>query len=208
MPLPIPDFPPIETDFPPPKEKPNVLRNVRIQNFKLTGESTTSGTIYADVILPTELKSVAPLLNVSHALPDVIMYDGEPLPAPSGQLPANAFANIKPDDWLPAVTLPAFDHPGPENEGKRIVRIDFEDVPFKILPGRQKVFEGFVSKVIFGKGPALAGLRGNATVSIAVKGVTQPGKEAVLRGIPFEGKILIGKKTMLKHPLASQAKRV
>lgn len=108
--------------------------------------STTSGTIYAEVFLPGELKGVAPLVNVSKAWPDVILFDGEPAPAPPNTLPANAFANIKPKEWLPAVTLPAFNHTGPENEGQRIVRIDFADVPFKILPGRDAVFQKFVGK--------------------------------------------------------------
>jgi hypothetical protein len=51
----------------------------------------------------------------------------------------------------------------------------------------------------------MAGLRGVTGVGVSVKGVTEPGKDAEIHGVPFAGKIYIGKGTLLKYMEARKA---
>jgi hypothetical protein len=151
----------IETLFPAPYPKPNVLRNVTIHHMKVVPKGTSftaSGTIYARVVLPQGMNIN---LNVNRILPDVLIFDGEvpilsldgeddggdnppapPLPDP---LPERAFARIRPDDWLISSSEPG--EPEGDEGSVYIVTADIVDVPLQVLPGRQKVFSNFVSKV-------------------------------------------------------------
>ena len=111
-----------------------------------------SGTVAARVVLP---KGIDIDLNVSRLLPDVLIFDGEvpdsdpgtvppptPLPDP---LPEHAFGHIRPDEWLPASCKTEI--PG-EGEGSVFaVTANIVDVPLEVLPGREKEFSDFVSKV-------------------------------------------------------------
>lgn len=151
----------VETLFPAPNPKPKVLRNVTIHHMKVIPKGTTfsaSGTIYARVVLPQGVKIS---LDVNRILPDVLVFDGEvplqyrddeddegnippapPLPDP---LPEHAFARIRPDDWLVSSSEPG---KAEGDEGSvYIVTADIVDVPLQVLPGRQKDFSNFVSKV-------------------------------------------------------------
>jgi hypothetical protein len=169
---------------------------------------TASGTIYARVVLPQGMKIN---LNVSRLLPDVLVFDGEvpilsldgkddegdippapPLPDP---LPERAFARIRPGDWLVSSSQPG--EPEGDEGSVYIVTADIVDVPLQVLPGRQKVFRSFVSKVVFGTKGALAGILGSTAVAVDVEGLPNgDGKsgEMELSGLPFQGSVTVGKK--------------
>jgi hypothetical protein len=93
-------------------------------------------------------------LVVSRVLPDVLVFDGEvpdssqSPPAPPSlpdPLPERAFGHIRPKDWLKS--LSARDK-SEEGEGAAYaVTAKIVDVPLEVLPGRQKEFSNFVSKV-------------------------------------------------------------
>ncbi|KAI0033564.1 hypothetical protein K488DRAFT_84762, partial [Vararia minispora EC-137] len=78
------------------------------------------------------------------------------------------------------------------------------DVPLDVLPGRQREFSAFVSKVLFGAHGALAGVTGTAAVVLRVEGlVVGPGGgdgdgegegELVLAGLPFSGSVRVNKR--------------
>lgn len=112
-----------------------------------------SGTILARVVLP---KGVNVGLDVHRVFPDVLVFDGEisleaiasfrppstPLPDP---LPEHAFGHIVPEDWLPALSVIDKSEDG---EGMAYaVTAKIVDIPLDVLPGRQKQFSNFVSKV-------------------------------------------------------------
>lgn len=155
----------IDTTFPGPVTKPKVLRNVTIQNMRIRidpnggGSFLASGTVWARAVLPRGMDIE---LDARRVLPDVLVFDGEvpessithpslhsyaspthpPLPDP---LPERAFARIMPDDWLPSSCVPS---EGEEGEGSAyIVTANITDVPLEVLPGRNKEFSSFVSKV-------------------------------------------------------------
>ncbi|TFK31100.1 hypothetical protein BDQ12DRAFT_694555 [Crucibulum laeve] len=148
----------VTTDFPAPNPRPHLLRNVTIRDMKIRPVGTTfvaSGIVYARVVLP---KGVNVGVDVYRVLPDVLIFDGEvpdntepwigdappspPLPNP---LPERAFGHIRPDDWLPSISVPSKPE---EGEGTAYeVTAKVVDVPLEVLPGRQKAFGDFVSKV-------------------------------------------------------------
>jgi hypothetical protein len=160
-------IPPIPVSFPAPPTKPQLLHNVTIKDMKVTmGKTGTdvlaSGTIIADITLPEHMEDLAALLEVKKVFPDVIIFDGEPLPtvdvdigagalrSPAkvpdppplpDPLPENAFARIQPHDWLDAITLPETVH------GTRTVTAEIVDAPLQVLEGRDGVFRNFISKV-------------------------------------------------------------
>lgn len=135
--------------------------------MKLVPKGTSfvaSGTVYAKVVLPQGMKVG---LEINRVLPDVLVFDGEvpllsvdptfseaggekdgdsvpPLPDP---LPERAFARIRPEEWLDA------DSEADETIGDEgsvyTVTADIIEVPLQVLPGRQKDFSNFVSKVSF-----------------------------------------------------------
>jgi hypothetical protein len=144
----------IDTLFPAPTPRPQVLRGVTIRNMKIKPGTPflASGTVSARVVLP---KGINVNLNVSRLLPDVLIYDGEapdsdpatvPPPAPlPDPLPPRAFGHIRPDDWLLASCIP--DVPEDGHGSAFNVTANIVDVPLQVLPGRQKEFSDFVSKV-------------------------------------------------------------
>ncbi|KAK1232906.1 hypothetical protein PQX77_003919 [Marasmius sp. AFHP31] len=209
----IPDLS-ADAEFPPPVKKPRILRDVTIRDMKIKPGNTflASGTVFARVVLP---KGMNIDLDVKRVLPDVLVFDGEvpdsihlkpsifenpppkrPLPDP---LPEKAFGHIRPDDWLVS-SCEAVD---PEaGEGAEFtVTAKIVDVPLEVLPGRHSEFSEFVSKVIFGRQGALAGILGTADVGVTVDGLPfdGPGRDdwMVLSGLPFKGSVRIGKKSML-----------
>ena len=146
--------------------------------------------------------------------------DGEteppPLPDP---VPERAFARIRPDAWLAALTTPDTPPSDGEEDGWIILNVDggeeepgwsatvtskVHDVPLQVLPGREAQFRSFVSKVLLSKDGALAGVKGTSAVRAAIPGLLA-GKDdedeendsrLELRGLPFEGVVRIGKKGM------------
>jgi len=165
-----------------------------------------SGTVTARVVLP---KGINIDLNVSRLLPDVLIFDGEvpvsdpgtvapptPLPNP---LPERAFGHIRPDEWLPASCKT--DTPG-EGEGAVFaVAANIVDVPLEVLPGREKEFGDFVSKVVFSSDGAIAGIQGVVAVSLKVHGLPYSGPEEhgemKLYGLPVKGNVRVGRKALL-----------
>ncbi|RDB17180.1 hypothetical protein Hypma_001825 [Hypsizygus marmoreus] len=208
-----------ETSFPSPDPPPRILRNVTIRNMKIKPGNTflASGTVFARVVLP---KGINVDLNVSRVLPDVLVFDGEvpdstyllppqlPLPDP---LPERAFGHIRPEDWLDSVSVRDRSE---EGEGAAYaVSAKIVDVPLEVLPGRQKEFSNFVSKVIFGSDGALAGILGTASVAAKVRGLPIPGQdhdgEMELHGLPFRGSVRVGKKSMYSPDMSlSSLKRI
>ncbi|KIM30823.1 hypothetical protein M408DRAFT_15275 [Serendipita vermifera MAFF 305830] len=143
--------------------------------------------------------------------------DPPPLPDP---LPDRAFARIRPTDWVVATTLENCEGPDPvvaddwvlvekrsedcakqpDNPGwKTIVTANVERVPVQVLPGRDKQFRAFVSKVVWSKSGVTAGMQGIAGVKSIVPGLMRGGTDEdapalELDGLPFEGSVLVGKK--------------
>ncbi|KAJ7291524.1 hypothetical protein C8J57DRAFT_1163649 [Mycena rebaudengoi] len=212
----IPDLQ-VDIDFPAPNPRPHILRNVTIHDMKIKPHGTSfsaAGTVYARVVLP---KGMNVGLHVGHVWPDVLIFDGEvpeeavyippfrhgdtpptspPLPDP---IPEGAFGRIVPDDWLESLSGPV---PSEDGEGAAFaVTAKIEDVPIEVLPGRQKLFSNFVSKVIFGSDGAVAGILGTAAVGVDVFGLPFPGQdnngEMELTGLPVRGRVLVGRKTLL-----------
>ena len=164
----------IPTKFPAPHPAPQILRDVKIKDMKVkpVGQGmVASGTVLARVALPPGIEVG---IDVVRVFPDVLVYDGEvpeshmspvqtpsfkvlnfpvddgdrdvppqpPLPEP---LPERAFAHIRPEDWLPALSEPGESGPG---EGTVVnVSANIVEVPLEVLPGREREFSNFVSKV-------------------------------------------------------------
>ncbi|KAF9023834.1 hypothetical protein BDZ89DRAFT_1069634, partial [Hymenopellis radicata] len=205
----------IEAEFPAPHPRPRVLRNVTIYDMKIKPGNVflASGVVFARVVLPRGMNIS---LDVTHVLPDVLVFDGQapdtywprlladppptpPLPDP---LPERAFAHIRPDDWLESRCASIPLEPGEEVDGGAAYAVTarIEDVPLEVLPGRQTEFSNFVSKVVFGKDGALAGLVGTVAVEVEVPGLPVAEGGLVLEGLPFQGSVRIGKKNMFRMP--------
>ncbi|KAK0205220.1 hypothetical protein DFS33DRAFT_1383120 [Desarmillaria ectypa] len=187
----------VDAVFPGPRPRPKVLRNVTIHDMKIKPRGSiflASGTVFARVVLP---KGMNINLDVSHVLPDVLVFDGEPLQSNTvlpDPLPDHAFAHIQPDEWLDSKCVPA---ESDEDGGSAFaVSAKIEEVPLEVLPGRQKEFSNFVSKVIFGADGALAGLVGTVAVCVDVPGLPSEDDNLQLDGLPFQGSVRVGKKSM------------
>ena len=252
----------VNTKFPAPHPRPEVLRNVTIEDMKIRASGTTilaSGAVHARIALP-EGMDVTLLINRLH--PDALIYDGPlstmaspspaslpltrttsiiaqdttkhhpvaaaadddddvppapPLPSP---LPPRAFARVRPSVWLATTSVPTSPRRDWNERGSTTLSITawFTDVPFEVLPGREREFRNFVAKVIFGPGDgAVAGIDGVTAVGVRVDGLSigqEPdGDEAVvgegrgaedkdgsgsagmvLTGLPFQGSVRIGRK--------------
>lgn len=248
------------TMFPAPHPRPEVLRNVTIEDMKIRASGTTilaSGTVHARIALP-EGMDVTLLINRLH--PDALIYDGPlsttispsptslpltsttsmvahvmtkhhpvvaaadddeddgvppapPLPSP---LPPRAFARVRPGAWLHTLSTPTSPRRDWNERGNTTLSITawFSDVPFEVLPGREREFRNFVTKVIFGPGDgAVAGIDGVAAVGVRVDGLSigqEPdvvagggrrgededgsGAGMVLTGLPFQGSMRVGRK--------------
>ncbi|KAK2460813.1 hypothetical protein APHAL10511_007283 [Amanita phalloides] len=191
--------------FPAPTPRPQLLQNVTIRNMKVRPKGSTfvaSGLVFVRLVLP---KGMDIALDVHRVFPDVLVFDGEvtefhglppdtSLPDP---LPENAFAHIRPDDWLPSLCVREKSRDG--DGATYSITAAITDVPLQVLPGREMQFSNFVGKVIFGSAGALAGLLGSASVIVTVEGlpVDNPGQnhELELDGLPFHGSVRIGKKS-------------
>ncbi|KAF8183037.1 hypothetical protein K438DRAFT_1839507 [Mycena galopus ATCC 62051] len=131
--------------------------------------------------------------------PDDDDDESSPFPDP---LPPGAFGHIRPDDWLISQSGPVPSDPGDGDESGAAFAVTAKivDAPLEVLPGRQKEFRKFVSKVIFGSEAAVAGILGVAAVGVDVFGLPLPGGdeeddgELELHGLPFRGSVLVGKK--------------
>lgn len=126
-----------------------------------------------------------------------------PLPDP---LPENAFARIRPEEWLNASSVPeilnewvlvngdgsTFSSDG----GTRLkVRSEFRDVPVKILPGRDHVFRKFVRKFLFSD-ETLTGIQGFAGVGVFIPGMLEGDDQKgdlELLDLPFDGAVFVSK---------------
>ncbi|EJF58295.1 hypothetical protein DICSQDRAFT_110426 [Dichomitus squalens LYAD-421 SS1] len=210
----------INTTFPAPHPRPQILRNVSISDMRIKPVGATmfaSGVVHALVVLP---KGIDVGVNASRLFPDVLVFDGEvptsdepgpdetapltsalghpsppptrPLPEP---LPPRAFAHIVPDDWIPAECREV---EAPPDSGSTVaVSAQLVDVPLEVLPGREREFSDFMAKVIFGSQGALAGVQGVAAVAVRVEGLpfaNGQDPEMELAGLPFQGSVRIGKK--------------
>ena len=159
----FPALGPVHAVFPGPDPKPDVLRGVTIRDLRIKPPAglvarpfLASGTIVVRVVLP---RGIDVDVNVTRVLPDVLVLDGEP-PAigededdeddddDDDALPPRAFARIQPADWLPSVTArDEEEEPDADRGSAYVVSAKFCDVPLQVLPGRDKVFRGFLSKV-------------------------------------------------------------
>jgi hypothetical protein len=146
-------------EFPAPSSKPQILRNVTIHDMKIKPNSAStgflaSGSVFARIVLP---KGMNLTLDVTRVFPDVLVYDGEVHELPTlllpqqndeeelpDPLPERAFGHIRPEDWLGATSVQV----DAGDEGSTFaVTADMVDVPLEVLPGRQKQFSNFISKV-------------------------------------------------------------
>lgn len=159
---------------------------------------------------------------VLKVLPEVLIFDGEvtpsfinkkksdgpddlppgmPLPDP---LPERAFGHMRPKEWLPSTSEPIESQ---EGQGSAYaISAKVVDAPLEVLPGREQEFSDFIRKVIFGSKPAIAGILGSAAVTVAVDGLPlhTPGRKAgeiVFSGLPFHGRVPIGKKSLFTDEL-------
>lgn len=157
----------VETVFPAPDPRPQVLRNVTVKDMKIrplaSGTMLASGTVFARIVLP---RGMDMLLQVDAVYPQLLIYDGpvpddesigmgvlgededddlpEPMPLPD-PLPTNAFAHIRPGEWLDSISVPLGHQ---EGEGSVFaVSARIVDIPLEVLPGRQREFSNFVGKV-------------------------------------------------------------
>lgn len=204
----------VDMEFPAPSSKPQILRNVTIHDMKIKPNSAStgflaSGSVFARIVLP---KGMNLTLDVTRVFPDVLVYDGEVHELPTlllphqndeeelpDPLPERAFGHIRPEDWLEATSVQV----DAEDEGSTFaVTADMVDVPLEVLPGRQKQFSNFISKVVFGTHGALAGLQGTTDVGVHILGLpfrdhkgTATGMD--LLGLPFQGSVRIGMKDLL-----------
>ncbi|KAF9011692.1 hypothetical protein BDQ17DRAFT_1344636 [Cyathus striatus] len=157
------------------------------------GEVPDDAITYPSV--PSPAAAVVPTLTSwkkKHAPPP-----SQPLPSP---LPERAFGHIRPEDWLPSISEPV-ELEDEEGAKAYVVTAQVVDVPLEVLPGRNKEFRDFVSKVIFSSSGALAGILGTAAVTVDVHGLPVEGDgkdgrgtEIELSGLPFRGAVRVGKK--------------
>ncbi|KAF8128752.1 hypothetical protein EV363DRAFT_1400524 [Boletus edulis] len=199
----------INTEFPSPARKPKILRDVTIRHMKVKPYGTeflASGEVFALIVLPRGMNFK---MDVKQIMPDILVYDGDidllPPLGPLGNVPSrlpqpvppHAFGHILPDDWLNATSV----YNGTDEEGSIFsVSADIVDVPIQVIPGREKEFSNFVSKILFGSNGATAGLQGTVDVGVDIVGLPfhdGNGKDVgfQLKGLPLQGKVLIGKKT-------------
>ena len=175
-----------------------ILPDVLIFDGPLVSASSTASP------LTTRTTKTAKTTNKNDEHDDDDVPPAPPLPSP---LPRHAFARVRPDTWLPALSSPAAPRRDWNERGNTTLRISawFADVPLEVLPGREREFRSFVTKVIFGPSEgAVAGVQGVAAVCVQVDGlpIGQPeegdgevgGRDMVLMGLPFQGTVRVGRK--------------
>ncbi|THH23268.1 hypothetical protein EUX98_g7906 [Antrodiella citrinella] len=152
------------TTFPAPYPKPQVLRNVTIRNMMLRyspdgkGGMLASGTGLWEGGVAERHQDFS--IGRKHHTHTSDPPPSPPLPSP---LPPRALAHIRPDDWLPMISIPV---EGDDEEGTTVE----VDVPLQVLEGREKEFRIFVGKVIFSSGGA-PGVQGTAAVGVRINGL-------------------------------------
>ncbi|KAH9956370.1 hypothetical protein BC827DRAFT_1139612 [Russula dissimulans] len=223
------------TMFPAPHPRPELLRNVTIQDMKIrpSGKKIlANGVVHGRIVLPEGMDAN---LDVNRILPDALIFDGAlpseippesprsstptksttnadsigdddsddvppapPLPSP---LPPHAFARVRPAGWLSAVSTRTAPRRDWNERGNTTLLLSarFVDVPLEVLPGREREFRSFVSKVIFHPlDGAVAGVQGVAAVSARIDGLQVDAERKlgglVLARLPFQGSVRIGKK--------------
>lgn len=183
----------VPLSFPGPSPKPKIIQSVTIEHMRLSeagGKMLASGTVIAEISLPEGMESVD--LVIDAVKPDILVFDGPPpedgedVADDEEEYPARAFGHIQPEEYLHATSER---YGNPEHPAWITVRAPMEDVPVEILPGRDGVMRGFVSKVVF-KGGAVAGIKGDANVKVRVKGVDG---EVGLGGLPVKGEVWVGR---------------
>ncbi|GMK56984.1 hypothetical protein CspeluHIS016_0308240 [Cutaneotrichosporon spelunceum] len=179
----------LDLTFPAPHPAPQIIRSVTVEEMKFGGGEgiEASGTVVAVVQLPPGLEGVN--LNVSSILPDVLIFDGsagghDDRPDPHNP-PEGAFARIHPAHYLNATTARSND---PATPDALVVRAPFANVPLDILEGRDSIFRGFVSKVIF-KGGANAGIGG----VVDVQADLDVGDDIEIGDLPVTGDFWVGR---------------
>ena len=122
------------TTFPAPRPRPELLRNVTIEDMKIRPSGTTilaNGVVKARIALPEGMDAT---LDINRILPDALIFDGAlptgtpqespvsstptktmtgadddddvpPAPPLPSPLPPRAFARVRPASWLSAVTM-------------------------------------------------------------------------------------------------------
>lgn len=177
--------------FPGPNPPPKLIESVTIDQMKISergGKMRASGVVVVRARLPPDLTRVR--VQIDGVRPDVLIFDGEVEgedmidPAAPPPFPAKAFGRIHPDEYLPAVS-----EPDPSDEGILIVRAPIHDVPLDILQGRDKILSDFVAKIVF-KGSAVAGIAGNAAVTLHVVGID---KSLAVDDLPVRGVVHVGR---------------
>ena len=182
--------------------------------------STTASPSPASLPLP---RTTAQDMFKHHPVVAAVDYDEDddvppppPLPSP---LPPRAFARVRPSTWLSSMSAPTSPRRDWNERGNTTVSITawFSDVPFEVLPGREREFRNFVTKIILGSGGgAVAGVGGVAAVGVRVDGLSigqeppdgdvvvagrgraddedDSGAGIVLTGLPFQGSVRVGRK--------------
>jgi len=149
-----------------------------------------SGTVVAEIELPEAMRAVE--LDVMAVKPDVLVFDGPSSDTDddddddNDDLPPRAFGHIHPDDFLDATSTLSTD---PAHPRRLVVRAPMTDIPLDILPGRDAILRGFVSKLVF-KGGAMAGISGGASVRVTLIGID--GK-VMLSDLPVSGEVWVGR---------------
>jgi hypothetical protein len=161
-------------------------------------------------------QTLRPHIHLPTRKRDVQQHEAPPMPSLPDPLPPRAFGHIRPEDWLPSKSVRLESNEGDSDggsaEGGAVYAISAKvvDVPLQVLPGRQKEFSSFVSKVIFGSSGAVAGIEGYAAVTLEVDGLpldtgdtTKGGRKKdgdrtatlELTGLPVHGSLRVGKKS-------------
>lgn len=179
----------VDLEFPGPNPKPEIVKQVTIEGMKIgeaNGQMIASGTVVADVELPRGLEQIH--INVTAIKPDVMVSDGVEDDQGGDEYdpenpPPKAFGRISPDVFLNSTTEPGTD---PNRPDILIVRAPFTDLALDVLPGRDGILRGFVSKVVF-KGGAMAGIGGVADIEADLfsGGLLQVG------GLPVHGEFWV-----------------
>ncbi|KAB5592673.1 hypothetical protein CTheo_3873 [Ceratobasidium theobromae] len=212
----------VQSEFPAPAERPDILRDVQISNMRiaLRGEQIlASAFVRVHIVPPSSLAAVR--VNATRVWPDLLIYDGpapglwpfedlsndderwsepDPMPLPR-PLPPTAFARIRPDSWVVAHTETAEENQGEGEDNQGVwVHAQVNDVPLDVLPGRDAELRRFIRKVLFNSGGARAGVAGITGVAARVGGLVVGNEERgelEMFGLPLRGETWVGKKNLV-----------